>query len=109
MADSSYHTPFMCSVTVTGTRASLLTLLQAVFTNIPLKASQVTIQNDTGSGSSSLYIGNSAVTSTNAGSNLSANQALPLGPLPSNLIVLNDLWLLSSSGSIQANVQVIVR
>ena len=109
MADTKYHSPFMGSVTATSTAQSLYTLLQAVFTNIPQKASQVIIQSDTTNGATTLYVGNSAVTSALTGSNLAASQALPLGPLSSNLIALNDLWLLSSSASIQVNVIVVVR
>lgn len=109
MADTAFHTPFMGSVTATGTAQSLYTLLLAKFTQLPIRACFVSIQLDTSAGATSLYIGNSAVLSTNAGVNLSANQAQQTYAFDSNLIALNDLWLLSAGGSIQVNIVVVVR
>ena len=109
MATTELHTPFMASVTATTTGQSLLTLMQAVYSSIALRACYVAIQLDTTSGATSLYIGNSTVSSINCGVNLSANQAQQVYAFDSNLIALNDLWLRCSTATVQVNITVVVR
>lgn len=109
MATPENHTPYMASVTATTTAQSLLTLMQAVYSSIALRACYVAIQLDTTAGAASLYIGNSTVSSVNCGVNLSANQAQQVYAFDSNLVALNDLWLRASAGTPQVNITVVVR
>lgn len=108
MADTSYHSPFMGSVTATNVKQQLLTLLQAVFTNIPIRACFVQIQFDNAA-TGNLYIGNSAVTSVFCGANLVATQAFIIPQGPSNLVSLADVYVLTSAASGQINVTVLTR
>lgn len=105
------HTPFMTSLTATNTAQSLYTLLTVWFTNaaFPIKACYVAIQLDTGAGATSLYIGNSSVSATNCGVDLSANQAQQVYAFDSNLINLKDLYVITSTGTAQINVTVVTR
>ncbi len=109
-ATSGYHTPFMGSALVnsTGTQ-NVFTVLSAIWSDLPKRASYVQIQLDTTAGGTFLYIGNSNVASNMCGSNLSANQATQYFAADSNLIVLSDLFLRSSTGEVQVNFLVIVR
>ena len=110
MATKGYHTPFMGSVTVNAiTAQNVFTLLSAVWSDLPLRASYVQIQLDTTAGGTFLYIGNSNVASNMCGSNLSANQATQYFAADSNLIVLSDLFLKCSANEVQVNLLVIVR
>jgi hypothetical protein len=109
-ATSGYHTPFMGSVLANSVNAqSIYTLLQAFWSDLPIRASYVQIQLDTTAGSTFLYIGNSNVSSTMCGANLSANQANQQYAFDSNLIALNDLWIICSTGEVRVNLIVMVR
>lgn len=105
---AGYHVPFMASVTATTTPQAVGTLLTAIYPSIPLRAMYVQLQLDTTAGGTSLYIGNANVTATNCGVNLSANQANQQYAFDRNLIVLNDLWILASTGTAQVNLIVVV-
>jgi hypothetical protein len=109
MAISGYHTPFMGSVTATTAPQSLYTMLRSVWSDLPVRASYVQIQLDTTAGGTFLYIGNSNVSSSMCGANLSANQANQQYAFDSNLISLNDLWVVCSTGTVQVNLIVMVR
>ena len=111
MATAGYKTPFMGSVSVTATVAGqdIFTLLSAVWSNLPHKCCYLAVQSDTTNGSASLYVGNSNVAANMCGANLAANQAQQIFAFDSNLGVLDHVFLLSSSGTIQANITVVVR
>ena len=109
MAVSGFHAPFMGSVTATTTAQSLFTLLAAVYSDLPIRAQVVRIQNDPGSGSMTLYVGNSAVTSTNCGIAYSAGQVADLPDTGANLYALKDVYLLCSTSTIQVNLVILTR
>lgn len=108
---TKYLTPFLGSVSVTATSTGqdIFTLLSAIRTNLPHKCCYLAIQLDTTAGSASLYIGNSDVSATICGVNLSANQAQQVYAFDSNLLVLDHIFLVSSTGTVQVNLTVVVR
>ena len=111
MTTAGYRTPFFGSVSVTATVAGqdIFTLLSAVCTSLQKKACYLAIQNDTTNGSASLYVGDQNVSSTNCGVNLSANQAQQVFAFDSNLLDLDQIFLRSSTGTIQVNLTVVTR
>ena len=109
MADARFLTPFMGSVTATTTAQSLWALLSAVFTNLPHKCAYLQIQLDPDAGSTSMTIGNSAMTALNCGAAIVAGQATVVFSFDSNLAVLDHIYLLASTGTAQVNVIVVVR
>lgn len=109
MALTGYHTPFFGSVTATTSAQSLWSLLSAVWSSLPHRACFVQLQLDTGSGATSLYVGGSNVASNMCGANLNANQAQLIYAFDSNLISLDDIYLLASASTVQVNVTVNVR
>ena len=109
MAISGYHSPFLGSVTATTTAQSLYALFSAVYSDLPIRAQVVRIGLDPGAGSTSLIVGNSGVTSVNAGVVYSAGQTLDLPSVSSNLYSLKDIYLLASTGTCQVNLLVVTR
>ena len=109
MATNGYHTPFMCSVTATTAPQALSVMLASVWSDIQIRACYVQLQLDTTAGGTYLYIGNANVSSTMCGANLSANQANQQYAFDSNLIYLQDIWMVCSTGTVQVNVIVMVR
>ncbi len=109
MAVAGFLTPFAGSITATTGAQSLYTLLNAVFTNLPHKCCYLQIQLNTDAGGTILYIGNSNVSSTICGAALFAGQANQQLGFDSNLIVLDHIYLLASTGTAQVNVIVVVR
>lgn len=109
MATPENHTPYMASVTAATTAQSLLTLMQAIYSNIGPKACYLAIQLDTTAGGTSLYIGNSTVSSVNCGANLSANQAQFVYASDSNLLYLGDIYLRCSTATVQVNITSVTR
>jgi hypothetical protein len=117
-ATSETHAPYMCSVTVPTTAGgtSLATLMGAVYSTLTAstKCRFLSIQVGAAAGASHLYVGNVAATggtalsATNCGVDLVATQAAWTMNMQSNLILLGDIYLLSSSGSIQVNVTAMV-
>lgn len=105
---TGYHVPFMGSVTATVTAQSLFTLLSAVWPALAHRALYVQLQLDTTAGATSLYIGNSNVAANMCGANLNANQANQQYAFDRNLIVLDDIYLLASTGSVQVNCIVVI-
>ena len=109
MAITGFLTPFMGSVTATTAAQSLWTLLQAVFTNLPHKCAFLQLQLNTDASGAILYTGNSNLTSTMCGVALFAGQAQQVFSFDSNLAVLDHVYLLASTGTVQVNVTVVVR
>lgn len=103
------YVPFLASVTATTAAQDLWTLLSALRTKLPHKAAFVQIQLDPGSGGTALYIGNSDVSSTINGASLLGGQAQQSFAFDSNLVVLDHIFLLASTGTAQVNIVVVVR
>lgn len=102
-------TPFMGSVTATTTAQSLYDLLSAIRTKLPHKCCYLAIQVDPAAGGGTLYIGNSDVTSTMSGVGIFATTAQTIFAFDSNLIVLDHIYLLASTGEMQVNITVVCR
>lgn len=107
------HAPFMAQVSVgtTATNQDLNTLLAAVYSAIAVgqKVCYLQIQLDTSAAGATLWIGNSNVSSTMYGAALSAGQINQQLAFDSNLVLLSDVFLLSSSGTIKANIIALTR
>lgn len=111
MAVAGYLTPFMGQVTVDTTAAGndLFTLLSAVFTNLQHKCCYLQIQLDVSAAGTTLYIGNSNVSTTMYGAQLSAGQIHQTLAFDSNLLVLDQIFLLASASTVKANLIVVTR
>jgi hypothetical protein len=109
MAVSGFFSPFMGSVTATVTAQSVWTLLQAVFTNLPHKCCWLQIQVDPGAGGTGVYIGNSNDAAIMNGASILATQGTQVFAFDSNLIVLDHIFLVASTGTAQVNLIVMVR
>lgn len=111
MAITNTFTPFFAQVSfgATATGQDLYTLMSAVFSQIQHKACHINIQLDVTAGGATCSIGNSNVSTTMYGDQIVAGAAVPIGPFSSNLLVLDQIFLLSSSGTIKANIIVVTR
>lgn len=111
MAIPGYLTPFMGQVSAGATAAGqdLFTLMSTVFSNLQHKCCFLQIQLDVSAAGATLYVGNSNVATTMYGSQLSAGQVFVLQAFDSNLLVLDQIFLLSSTGTLKANVIVVTR
>jgi len=109
MAITGFKTPFMGSVTATTAAQDLYTLLSATFTNLPHKCAYLQIQLNTDAGGTVLYVGNSNVSSTMCGAALFAGQANQQFAFDSNLVVLDHVFIIASTGTVQVNLMVVVR
>ena len=106
------YSPFLRSVTLTTANVSgnLLTLLQALDSEVPTHVQSVSIQLDVGAGSARLYVGDpDNITTTHVGAELVATQAWSTGSHESNLIHLGDIQLMSDTNSIRCNISFITR
>lgn len=108
-ATTNTRNPFMGSVTVTTTAQTLYDLMLAIRSRIGNHASFIQIQNDVSSGGTTLYIGDSDVSSTNCGASLVGAQATQLLAFDSNLLVLTDIYIKCSVGTAQVNLVVVIR
>lgn len=111
MAVTGFLTPFMAQVTADTTASGndLYTLLSAVFTNINHKCCFLQIQLDTSVGGSTAYIGNSNVSTTMYGAQLSAGQVFQTLAFDSNLLVLDQIYVIASTSTVKINVIVVTR
>ena len=104
------HAPFMASITVTGAAATLRSYLQAIWSDIPQKCSYLQLQLATGAGAATVSYGNSNLVSvTQCGGTLSAGQISQTFAFDSNLMSLDDFYVIASAGSVQVNCVVVVR
>ena len=104
-------TPYFAQVSVGTSSAGqdLFTLMSGVFSQIQHKACFINIQADQSNAGASINVGNSNVTTSMYGSQLVAAAALALHSYDSNLLVLDHIFLLSTSGTIKANITVVTR
>src|SRR5215470_387309 len=100
MAITGTFSPYMAQISfgATSTGQDLFTLLSAVFSQIQHKACFISIQADQANAGASVYIGNSNVSTTMYGAQLLAAQVKDIHAYDSNLLVLDHIFLLSSSG-----------
>lgn len=107
MATAGVKAPFMGSVSATVTAASVFTLLSAVWSDLPIRATYVKIQLDSTAGAASLYVGNSNVAANMNGFTLTAGQSSGLDSFATtNSFALKDVFLLASAGTLQVNLSV---
>jgi hypothetical protein len=98
------------TLTTSGTKYNLFTLMQAIVPNLSQFAQSVQIQLDNGAGAANLYIGDpSTVASTDCGVHLVASQAFDKAAFTSDMLQLNDFGLTSDTNSVQVNVTIITR
>jgi len=108
MSLAGQRTPELFSVTATNAAASIFSLIQTLRPNTSKRACYLQVQYDI-SNSGNLYTGNSDVTSTNCGANLVASQANQQFASDSNLILLDEIYLLTSVASGQVNLVILCR
>lgn len=108
MSLNGQRVPELLSVSVTGTAQSISNLIATLRPNASKRACYLQIQLDLAA-SGNLYIGNSDVSSSNCGANLVASQANQQFASDSNLISLDQIYLLASTGTQQVNLVIINR
>src|SRR5579872_4086220 len=103
--------PWLKSLTLTtsGTKYSLLTLMQAIDNGAPARACSLQIQLDTGAGAAHLFIGNEDLSATNMGVKPVASPALAFDTAPQNLLNLYQIYLWSDTSGVRVNVKVLVQ
>lgn len=107
------HSPFMDTITLTtgGTTYNLYTLLTAIDSTLPRLAQDLLIQAPN-EGTAVIFIGNSNVSSSHYGVALTGG-TLPWSWSPSdktsNLINLQDIYMVSSTSSVALHVTLITR
>lgn len=109
MATAGGHNPWMGSISVTGAAASLWSYLSTVWSDLPHKCCYLQLQLDTTAGGSTVSIGNSNVATAMKGAQLVATQIGQTFAFDSNLLVLDDIFLLASAGTVVVNCIVVVR
>lgn len=113
------RTPWMGCVTLTtnGTAYKLSALLEALAAGADSpptlgNAKQVAwlqLQIDIAAGAAKVYVGNSQVSTSNFGVVLVATQTLPIDIASSNLVRLDQIWLLSDTDAVKIGVSFITR
>jgi hypothetical protein len=98
-------TPLMRSViaTTAGTIYQLSALLAALDANFPTRLNKLIVQLDTAA-TGFLYVGNSAVSPTNCGANLSPTGSLTINPAEDGMVLTTDIYLRSSVSGVQINI-----
>ncbi len=111
------RTPWMGSVTLTSSStayqlsallAALSDAVKPLFTTTPT-VQYLSIQVDPAAGGAKVYVGNESVSSTNYGVALFASQAFPIWSMGANLAHLDQIWILSDTGSIALGISFITR
>jgi hypothetical protein len=112
MTGFAVNQPTMVSITVGTTALNLLATLRGLggtLANLPSRASYYSIEYDL-AGGGNLYIGNSAVSSSNCGRHLvpTQNQNIYVSPVDSSaLCALDAIWVVSDTATQQVNVTVV--
>jgi len=111
MAISGSKNPFMASVSVTGAAASLYSYLSVQRPDLPHKCCYLQIQLATSAGGVTLSYGNADVVAagTQCGGTLSAGQLGQIFAFDSNLMDLDNFYVVAGSGTVQLNCTVVVR
>lgn len=106
------RSPLLRSVVLTlaNTEYNLLTLLQALDSDIPNRCQMVQLQFDWNAEGDLLYIGNPGhVGPTDRGVEVGASQAATIQSLDSNLLMLGDIALMSNGAGRSVNVTMVTR
>lgn len=106
------YTPWLQSVTIPSadTNVNLLTLLQAIDSEVPAHVQSISIQIDIDEGATRVFIGNpDTLSATNNGATLVATQVWSTGSHESNLIYLGDIELRADTSTTLLHVSFIVR
>ncbi len=109
---SKPYSPWLQSVTLTlaDTNYNLLTLLQAIDSEVPAHVQSISIQVDIDEAAARVFVGNpDTLTATNQGAVLVATMEWSTGSHESNLIYLADIELRSDAANVRLNVSFIVR
>lgn len=89
---------------------NLFTLMKAVDSAMQRHVQAAQIQLDLNAGAANLYIGDALLcSSTNCGVQLVASQAFSIPSLSSNLVVLDDVGVMSDTAGVRINITVIAR
>lgn len=106
---AKFH-PFLVQVSLaTGTTENLLTLLQAVESDIPVRCSGLSIQFDLTGGADHLFLGNITGDITAArGRELVAGQEWSTS-FESNIIMLGDITIRTPGAGLIAMCEIVVR
>jgi hypothetical protein len=104
--------PWLQSVVlaVANTPYVLYALLQAVDPRVLRHCQSCQIQVDVGAGGARVYVGNvGTITATNVGVELVASQAYSIPSLSSNILVLDDIAVMSNTNGVRLNITAITR
>lgn len=108
----SRRSPTLRTVTLASANVNfiLLTLLQALDSQILRRAQSIQLQLDQSAGAANLFIGNPVTLSaSDYGVALVATQAWSIPSLESNLILLDDIALRTDTPGVRVNVAIVVR
>lgn len=102
--------PRCVQVTVGTAAVTLLSLLQAIDAGAPRVCAFLQLQADISNGSNLVYLGNSDVNAASMyGSEIQAGQALPVMGFDSNLIALDQLYVVAGAPGQKLNVIYLTR
>ena len=107
----AHNTPDFRTVTLTAanTNYQLSALLEALDADIPVKCAQIGLQFDSGAGADACLVGNSDLSATVFGRRLLATQAFDMGPVESNLLRTDQIWLRSNGAAHTVHVFLLTR
>lgn len=108
MSLSGQRVPELFSVTATNSAQTIFALLNSIRPNVAKRCCFLQIQLDLAA-TGNLYIGNADVTANNCGANLVASQSNQQLAYDSNLIILDEIYLLTSAASAQVNLVIVCR
>ena len=106
------YSPWLQSVTIPSadTNVNLLTLLQAIDSEVPSHVQSISIQVDIDEAAARVFIGNpDTLSETNNGAVLVATMEWSTGSHESNLIFLGDIELRADTSTTLLHVSFIVR
>ncbi len=106
------YSPWLQSVTIPSadTNVNLLTLLQAIDSEVPTHVQSISIQVDINEGATKVFIGNpDTLSAANNGATMVATQSWSTGSHESNLIYLGDIELRADTTTTLLHISFIVR
>jgi hypothetical protein len=119
MAGTIARSPWLGSFTLTDSTSRKLSdiLISSTFVataSQPLMASKprcqyLLIGNDIGNGGANLFVGNEGLTTAFFGAKLVAGQFVPYYSMDTNLILLDQIWLLTDTNPTVVTINMITR